>query len=367
MLMSCYGSKRSGTERANSKPARTNWTGYDLFREILIADLFSSFVEENFLMSTSTSFDFLPTNVLTLAGYDFFQFIKNTLGEPEANLLSKIAVKTTFSFILIEDPLDIFYQDVDDQELDQLKETLCFKLKNERFLIKPGVLSGFRSLREALKNKLVHQEKNPKRKQQPSTSINTNGGMIPPQKLPTVSTTTKAAAVPMSFGEHRSYVSNLINKWCEDNKENFDLSTFRLEEGVDFTLSVELEGNSVGNASIKCKCRKIVSLGKNDDKIQVSNYYKHLQSAGCGLMKELKNAEKQMELEEQQEENILPKTASSISFTTSSANESSDEPSSMQSRSLTSSVKSASQSQNGGKRRLTKQLQPKSSVKRSRS
>lgn len=38
-------------------------------------------------MSTSFTFDYyLPANVLTLTGYDFFQFIKTTLGEPEANL-----------------------------------------------------------------------------------------------------------------------------------------------------------------------------------------------------------------------------------------------------------------------------------------
>ena len=129
---------------------------------------------------------------------------------------------------MIEDPLDIFYQDVDDHELDQLKEQLCFKLKNERFFIKPGILSGFRSLREALKNKIAHHDKNPKSKQKPITSINTNGGMIPPRNVPAATTTTTAAAVPMSLGEHRSYVSNLINNWCDDNKENFNVTTFQL-------------------------------------------------------------------------------------------------------------------------------------------
>ncbi|CAF1511409.1 unnamed protein product [Rotaria sordida] len=108
-------------------------------------------------MSISYHFDHLPSNVLTLSGYDFFQFIRNTLGEPEANFLNKISVKTTSSFILIENPLDIFNEDIDDEELDTLKGQLCFKMKNDKFLIKPGVLSGFVSLKEALKEKLNQQ------------------------------------------------------------------------------------------------------------------------------------------------------------------------------------------------------------------
>ena len=80
-----------------------------------------------------TSYDHLPSNVLTLSGYDFFQFIKSTLGENEAILLNKISVRTTSSLMVIEDPLEIFNQDVEDQELDELKEILCFKMKNENF------------------------------------------------------------------------------------------------------------------------------------------------------------------------------------------------------------------------------------------
>ena len=68
-------------------------------------------------MSTSYHFDHLPSNVLTLSGYDIFQFIRTTLGESEANFLNKILVKTTSSFILIENLLDIFNQDIDDEEL----------------------------------------------------------------------------------------------------------------------------------------------------------------------------------------------------------------------------------------------------------
>ena len=41
---------------------------------------------------------------------------------------------------------------------------------------------------------------------------------------------------------------------------------------------------------MKCKCDKSISSGKNYRKIQVSNYYRHLQSAGCFHINIMKKA-----------------------------------------------------------------------------
>ncbi|CAF3522955.1 unnamed protein product [Rotaria socialis] len=187
-------------------------------------------------MSLSFQFDYLPSNVLTLSGYDFFQFIRNTLGEPEANLLCKISVRTTSSFLLIENPLDIFNEDIEDEELDKLKDQLCFKMKNDKLLIKPGVLAGFLSLRQALKDKLNEQQtsKN-KRKKQLSTS---NASSISSSILSTQPTTTSS----LSIDEHHSYVLRLIKTWCLENQENLGLESFALEEGIDFTVNIHFEG-----------------------------------------------------------------------------------------------------------------------------
>ncbi|CAF1553527.1 unnamed protein product, partial [Rotaria sordida] len=73
------------------------------------------------------------------------------LGEPEAKLLNKISIKSTTSLIQTEDPLDIFNYDIDDEELEKLKDELSFKLKNKKFMLKPEVILGFRSLKDALK------------------------------------------------------------------------------------------------------------------------------------------------------------------------------------------------------------------------
>ena len=114
-------------------------------------------------MSSSHIFDSLPKEILTLSGYEFFQFIKNTLGEPEAHLLNKTSVKSTSSFLLTEDPLDIFNYDVEDEELENLKNQLCFKLKNQKLLIKPGIISGFKALKDALKRRASETLAQPKK------------------------------------------------------------------------------------------------------------------------------------------------------------------------------------------------------------
>ena len=80
-------------------------------------------------------------------------------------------------------------------------------------------------------------------------------------------------------------MGSLFTKWCFDNKENFDLKNFNLEENVDFTLNIELDKNCGEAVSIEYNCGKLISLPKNGTKVQMSNYYKHSQSKGCGYIK----------------------------------------------------------------------------------
>jgi hypothetical protein len=61
--------------------------------------------------------------------------------------------------LLLDDSLDIFNKYINDEEADFSKGQLCFKLQNEKFLIKPGFLSGFHSLKDALKSKWDEQVK----------------------------------------------------------------------------------------------------------------------------------------------------------------------------------------------------------------
>jgi hypothetical protein len=91
----------------------------------------------------------------------------------------------------------------------------------------------------------------------------------------------------LSLSEHKEYVLKLMKRWCSESKENLNLDNFNLEENVDFTLNIDLDKNYDVTASIKCQCGKLISLAKNDSKIQISNYYRHLQSKGCDHMRDI--------------------------------------------------------------------------------
>ncbi|CAF1459102.1 unnamed protein product [Adineta ricciae] len=304
-------------------------------------------------------FGHLPSNVLALSGYEFFQFIQSILGEPEVNLLKKISVKTTSSFMNIEDPLAVLKQDIDDEELEILKKQLCFKMKNDNYLIKPGVESGFSSLQKALKEKLNQQiNSSTKKKQQ------RNGDVSSISSLTLSSQEAKTSS--FSLPEHKSHVLQLIKKWCNDNKENFNLENFQLEEDIDFTLNIQFDENSTVQATIKCKCGKLISLCRNGSKIQVSNYYKHLHSFGCSRMKEIKRDNRKPQVQQQQ----LQSTITSLRVLTSQSCVSpveahADEMADTQSTPNESSV-SRSQSSLNLKRPIPSGSQHSASTKRSR-
>ena len=322
-------------------------------------------------MSISYNFDHLPDTVLSLSGYEFNQFIKSTLGEPEADLLNKISVQTTSSFLITEDPLDIFNYDIEDEELDKLKEKLSFKLKNKKILIKPGVISGFRSLRDALRKKADQQlAKSKKRQRRQQQSSNVNPSSVPLSVITASTTglpTTRSATITkkLSPPEHRAHVLKLINKWCSENKENFGLETLSLEENVDFMLNIELDENSDVKGSIKCRCNRLISLGKNDNKIQLSNYYKHLQSKGCDHMKYIKMAAKDLTSVQLNPSTPLPLTSLSQSRI-SLAQLPAVSPTTTLTTSVINSPLLSNEPARGSKRSLASQSQQHHSAKRSR-
>lgn len=325
-------------------------------------------------MSTYYNLDHLPDSVLALSGYDFYQFVRNTLGEPEADLLKKISIQTTSSFLLIEDPLEIFNHDIDDEELEELKGKLCFKLKNKKMLIKPGVISGFHSLREALKAKVDEQLTQSKKKQQrqkQSSIINSLCAPLPLMLAPTIQSTSTSQSTSIkkfSLSQHREHVKKLISKWCSENGDHFGVEDFQLSEDVDFTLNIVFDENLNVKGNIKCKCNKLISLANNDDKLQVSNYYKHLQSFGCDHMKTIrKNARNSRPGEQLQPSSPSILLVPSQQSHSSSIQVASTTPITTETLTRTKSPVTSNESIRAGKRRFVTQSKQTNSAKRSRS
>ena len=83
-----------------------------------------------------------------------------------------------------------------------------------------------------------------------------------------------------------------MQRWCDDNKENFKLNDVTLIQGKHYRLTVKNGPNGTVNADIRCNCRKLLMLTKLRGKFQVSNYYRHLKAIRpCKVIKEVKDSD----------------------------------------------------------------------------
>ena len=100
--------------------------------------------------------------------------------------------------------------------------------------------------------------------------------------------------------EHIESILVLINKWTNNSKENLELEKLELMPDIDFTLNIKCNENDF-EGLIKCKCGTRIRLMKKDDRFQITNFYKHLRSVSCSMMK----AKKQQYDKEQELSNTI--------------------------------------------------------------
>jgi len=90
------------------------------------------------------------------------------------------------------------------------------------------------------------------------------------------SSTPDIALTPIA--EHRRYFLNLLKIWCSNHKDDFMSDSFDLKEEEDFISNVLYDQNNDFKVSVKCICSTSIRLKIKDEKIQLSNFQKHLRS-----------------------------------------------------------------------------------------
>jgi hypothetical protein len=95
------------------------------------------------------------------------------------------------------------------------------------------------------------------------------------------------------MNEHKTYITDTLNNWCENNKSKFNLSQFSLAEGKHYFISIQRDASGAFKCDIKCCCEKRLSLTLRRGKFQISNFYRHLlglrNGNQCNAMKEMIN------------------------------------------------------------------------------
>jgi hypothetical protein len=277
----------------------------------------------------------LPGNILTLVDDNFYDFVEQRLGVDQSSLLKLQQINSVPCLLLTSDPCEILNMNIDDYDFNVLRKKMCFFLSDGSFIVKPGLITGFKCLRELLTKKTeekLKQSKNTKTQLPTAPSINiltsprsfltssitttistsqattasapqqTMTTTTPPQQSPT---TPLSHAMPStSISEHRKYVLNLLKQWSFNHKNDFNLDSFDLKEGKDFMLYVKQNHNNDVEASIKCNCGRLIVLSMKKGTIQLSNYQKHLYTAACTHMNSLKKRD-----EEEKKSNVQQTTS----------------------------------------------------------
>ncbi|CAF1543700.1 unnamed protein product, partial [Rotaria sordida] len=95
----------------------------------------------------------LPTDALTYTDEQFFHLVRNLCGNSSVNLLEILCIRSVQSFLLT-DTKDIFSViNFDCDQLEDIKREICFQLQDKSYIIKPGVESSIKYLKELLLTK----------------------------------------------------------------------------------------------------------------------------------------------------------------------------------------------------------------------
>ncbi|CAF3605642.1 unnamed protein product [Rotaria sp. Silwood1] len=230
------------------------------------------------IVKTTYAFDTnqLPKDVLSFTDEKFYGFVKEILGKTAADLLQIQAINNVPSFLLSNDVCAVIELDIDSKELDELRQKISFSCRDGTCRVKVGIKNDFKYLKRLLLSKLEE-----------------NGKIKPRQKQ----TTTKIYSTPsvLTKENHVEFIHTSIKKWVEDTKENVNLDNLELKPGADYTLTITDNDNDL-EGSIRCKCGVKIKLRKRDGKFQITNFYKHLRSLTCSMIKEKKNHSQQHQM-----------------------------------------------------------------------
>ena len=272
----------------------------------------------------------LPPDVLTLIDDQFYDFVQGRLGEHQSSLLKLQEINSVPCFLLTDDPCQVLNLNIDDNEVKLLKKHVCFLLSDGSFVVKPGVRTGFKCLRDILTKRTeekLKQARTTKPQVAPGDSMNASPSLLVP--IPPVTTIAPApslAPVPSahsdtssSIFEHRKYFLDRLKRWCCDHQNDFSIDNFDLQDGEDFDLNVSLGSNGDVEAYVRCKCESRVNLSIKERKIQLSNFQKHLRATNCSHVRAMQKRDEEQRNKQTQQSIMVASPASATALSSPTA------------------------------------------------
>ncbi|CAF3329974.1 unnamed protein product [Rotaria sp. Silwood2] len=228
----------------------------------------------------------LPPNVMALRDEKFIDFVKVEAGDGVAALLDIQGINCVRSLLVTPNIYSIM--DVRSKSLDGFKNKYGYIQEDGSFIIQPGIKGNAEYLIDLLKKKCIEDAKSlksSKYNQSSSTSANSTS----PATSNNSSEKMLSKTSNLSIGEHKKYIIDTLNSWCESNSSRFDVSQLSLNEGRHYFISIYNDSTGSLKCDIKCCCNKWSTLTLRRGKFQLSNFYRHLQSSGdiCSEVKKM--------------------------------------------------------------------------------
>ncbi|CAF1536147.1 unnamed protein product [Rotaria magnacalcarata] len=217
--------------------------------------------QTNTLIDTSV----LPSNIMSLRDDNFIDFVKEEVaGHAVAALLELQGINSVKSLLMTDDVCSIM--NVKSKSLDAFKNKSGYMQDDMTKYVDDAKLVKS-SKRNQLSSSLTTTTDTSSTIRKPTSSVLSNSS---PETISSKSSN-------LSVAEHKSYIIDTLNNWYKKNKSKDNNERFSLVKGKDYFISLQNDSTGTLKRNIKCSCEKWTSLVFRRGKIQLSNFYRHLQ------------------------------------------------------------------------------------------
>ena len=229
----------------------------------------------------------LPLNIMSLRDDKFIDFVKGEAGDGAAALLEIQGINSVKSLLMTPNIYSVM--DMKSKSLDAFKNKYGYMQEDGAFVIQPGIKGNVEYIIDLLKKKCTEDAKIARSSKHNQPSLSTT--MKSPSFHPANISPEKRASIScgLSISEHKEYIINTLNNWCQNNKSKLNLSHLSLIEGQHYFVSIFNDSSGTLKCDIKCSCDKWSSLTLRRGKFQLSNFYRHIQNSNNIICPGLKN------------------------------------------------------------------------------
>ena len=226
---------------------------------------------------------------MSLRDDNFIDFVQEEVGPAAAALLEIQGINCMKALLMTANVYAIM--DVKSKSLDGFKNKYGYMQDDGTFVIQPGIKGNIEYLIDLSKKKCIEDAKlvkSSKHNQSSSTTLAKSTSSAPSNTSPD-SIISKSSN--LSVDEHKSYIIDTLNNWCENNKSKYNLQRFSLVEGEHYSIAIQNDSSGTLKCDMKCCCEKWSSLTLRRGKFQLSNFYRHLQGVSnvCPELKKMIN------------------------------------------------------------------------------